>query len=207
MRLSSILTAAALVAVGTSAFAQSITNSGATSTASAQRVGAKILTAITLTGPTISTGTGTAIDVGTNHMYFGRIVKGTAINEVTLNPQGVTRTATNSGALIAGTDFYCPIYTVAAENNETYSIVAGNTEVLLTTVASGHLANQKMAVQEFTRSVLNGSWQPAALATTANLVTAGAATWDFRLGAKLIVGADQASGPYSGTYSVTVAYN
>lgn len=122
----------------------------------------------------------------TTDMDFGKVVTGATLGTVVLSTAGA-RSATggtklgNAGATAAAA------FSVSGESGATYAITLPTSS----TLTSG--ANN-MTVNTFTSN-------PSATGT----LTGG--TQALAVGATLNVGASQASGAYTGTFDVTVAYN
>lgn len=202
MRLSSILTAAALVAVGTSAFAQ------ASYTVGSQQAGAKIMTAITIEGPARD-GNGNTAQVGDNEMWFGRFITGLT-QTVTLNPNTAGRDNTTASHTV-GTDYYMPTYTVKGSSGEKYTItLPPTTNVTIGTgtgVPSMTVSNFTYSLSGLTTQAVN-EWTAASSTSPATaLAFTEANGFKLRLGATLTIPVTAAVGTYQGTYTLTVAYN
>ncbi len=182
MRLSSILTAAALVAVGTTAFAQSTTLSG-------QNVGARIVSPITITK-----NNGSTPQVEGQDLYFGRMVAPGTAGTITLTP---ANTASFTGGLSATFGNTTPRYDITATDGMVLSV----TIVFPPNVANGPTNTMTLSAPTFTE---NG-------AAGAGSASGGTFTWNtndyIRIGGTLAVAANQPVGLYTNTYSITVAYN
>ncbi|KAF0196210.1 MAG: YapH protein, partial [Bacteroidetes bacterium] len=109
------------------------------------------------------------------------------VGTVTITPAGV-RSHTGGVTPSAIGTYNNAIYTATGEPNATYSI----TLPASTTISSG--ANS-MTVNNFTSDP-----------TPTGLLNGGGSQ-TINVGATLNVGASQATGNYSGTYDVTIAYN
>ena len=123
----------------------------------------------------------------TQNLNFGNIASSNTLGTVTISTANV-RTSTGGVTPSAIGAFTQAIYAASGENNATYSIQLPSS----VTISDG---TNNMTVNNFvsdpgTTGVLSGS---------------GAQT--INVGATLNVGADQATGNYSGTYDVTIAYN
>lgn len=184
MHATSRLLAGALLLAAPAAFAQS----SAMATTSAT---ARIYAPITITVTAYHGGTG---------LSFGDIIPAAAAGSVRLDPvadlrtpTGVTLPATNSMAVHAAQ------FTVGGQANAAYAITLPTTPVTLTSGAN------TMTASLFTTSVNGGATTAATASPVGN--TGVAASQAFTVGATLAVGANQASGDYSGPFNVTVTYN
>lgn len=202
MRLSSILTAAALVAVGTSAFAQVSTGS--------QQAGAKILTAITISTPTPDGNSTDKTVVSGNEMWFGRFITGFA-QDVTLNPNSGNRVIPTGGAAYTvGGDYYMPTYTVKASTGEKFTFTTPDTIDVTFGANTMTVKNFQFSISDVTNHT---GWGVATNVTSAGATTTSALNFTeangfkLRLGATLAIPAAPVVGLYQGTYTLTVAYN
>jgi len=131
-------------------------------------------------------------------LSFGDIFATSTGGDVTLNPQGGTRSTAGPALATTGT-VSAAAFTVGGKRNATYAI---------TLPADGTVSlsgpGTAMPVSKFTASVSNGA--PAAAATGLIPNSAGA-TQSFTVGGTLTLGANQTDGDYTGTFNVTVAYN
>ncbi len=125
--------------------------------------------------------------VKTGDLNFGDVLAGAAVGTVRMAPGGA-RSRTGGAQLGSGLLAQAASFQVGGQARERYAI----TLPASVNVVSG--ANT-MVVDTF-RSNPNG---------TGRLSAAGAQ--NLNIGATLHVGANQASGTYTGTFSVTVAYN
>jgi hypothetical protein len=119
-------------------------------------------------------------------LNFGDLVAGAALGTVVVDTAGA-RTSTGGVSLAVGTVSQAS-FTVTGEPNKTYTIAAPASVV----INSG--ANN-MTVNTFTSNLASPATFPAGGSQTLNL------------GATLNVGANQATGSYTNTFNVTVAYN
>jgi hypothetical protein len=126
----------------------------------------------------------------TADLAFGNIAaSGTTAGTVTIAPDN-TRTAAGGATLPAVTGTYgAATFDVTGEGTSTYAITLPSAPVTLTGSVSG-----TMTVDNFTST-------PSGTST----LTGG--TDAIAVGARLNVGAAQAAGDYTGTFSVTVNYN
>lgn len=120
----------------------------------------------------------------TSDMNFGSVVPGSSAGTVVLASNGTATSAlTLTGSKSAAA------FSVTGGVNTAYTITLPTT----TTLSDG--AANSMTVNGFTSSI-----------GTAGTLSAGG-TQSFNVGATLNVGASQASGDYTGSFTVTVAYN
>ncbi len=125
--------------------------------------------------------------VKTADLNFGDVVAGGSAGTVVVTTAGV-RSATGGATLANGTSVAAAAFTVSGQGSSTYSIT-------LPASASVISGANTMTVNTFTSSP-NGT----------GVLTAGG-TQPLTVGATLNVGASQATGTYTGTFPVTVAYN
>jgi hypothetical protein len=130
----------------------------------------------------------TLVQVAGADLNFGDVIPGAAIGTVTVSPTSV-RTSGGGVALGNAAGVGAAGFTVGGANNATYAITLPSTAV---TISSG--ANS-MTVTGLTSSP----------ALTGTLSATGSQA--LTVGGTLNVGINQAVGAYSGTFSVTVAYN
>jgi len=129
-------------------------------------------------------------------LAFGNVVPGAAVGTLTLTAAsstvataagGVTQPGTQVGTVTAAK------FDVAGEGSLTYSITLPAAAATISDTAS-----HNMTVDTWTSDIASGT-------LSGSLGSAG--TQSFYVGGKLHVGANQAAGNYTGTFSVTVAYN
>jgi hypothetical protein len=126
-------------------------------------------------------------------LAFGTMVPNTIGGTVVINPFG-SGARTASGVQVIASTFGPAAFTVTGESNATYAVTLPSSATITKTGST-----ETMTVDTFT-STLSGT----GLVVTGTLSgTAGS----FRVGGKLHVGGDQASGSYTGTFVVTAAYN
>lgn len=123
----------------------------------------------------------------TQGLAFGNIAASAALGTVTITPAGVRSNTGGVTPSAIGT-YNNAIYTATGEANATYSISLPAS----TTITDG---TNNMTVNGFTSD------------PTPTGLMSGAGSQTINVGATLNVGANQASGNYSGTYNVTIAYN
>ena len=120
-----------------------------------------------------------------NDLAFGSIAPTSSAGTVTISPAGVlssSNVTTLTSTRTAGS------FTVSGQDNCAYTITLPANGVV---TLSGPAGSTAMAVSDFTSS--------------AGTITAGSAA--VYVGATLAVGANQATGLYTGTFNVTAAYN
>ena len=172
-----VLIAFGLVASATGAMAQSTATGTAT---------ANVIRPITIT-PTLD-------------LAFGNVVPGAAIGTLAVDPAGaqlaaggVTQPGSQKGTVTSAQ------FTVAGEGSFTYTLTIPTVAV---TISDGGVPGNTMTVGTFTSDVATtaGAGVLSGLAGTAGTQTVS-------VGGTLNVGANQAAGSYTGSFSVTVAYN
>ncbi len=130
----------------------------------------------------------TAIAITKNtDLNFGDVVPGTSIGTVVVTPAGA-RSSTGGASLGNGSAVTAATFSVTGQGSETYAV----TLPASITINGG---GSSMTVDTFA-STPNG---------TGTLSAGGSDT--LSVGATLNVGASQAVGTYTGSFSVTVAYN
>ena len=131
-------------------------------------------------------------------LLFGNIIRGTTAGTVIIAPAG-TRTSTG-GVTLAPSTFQPARFAGFGAANQSVQISMSANTITLTRVGGG----ATMTVDTW----IIGSTPTAQLTTTPLTFTIGSATglFNFPLGATLRVGANQASGTYTGTFSVTLNY-
>ena len=136
--------------------------------------------------------------IKTDDLNFGKIIAGTTAGTVTVTPAG-TRAATG-GARLAGTGAQPAAFAGYGFQNQTVTIsVNSNTPVVRRVGGS--------ETMQFDTFIIGST--PTAQLTTAPLAFRIASTtgmFAFPVGATLRVGARQASGIYTGSFSVTLNY-
>lgn len=161
----------------------------------------------TATAQTVKTATATAgaklikpMTIGkTNEMYFGTINVLTGVaGTVKLSPEGVTTFAGVEDGVVGGKATGAA-YTVTGTKNSTYALTLPSNGAV--TVTEGGSAGGVMSINNFTAKFENA----AAAGTASKLNETGQDT--FKVGATLVVNADQATGVYSGSFDVSVDYN
>ena len=126
----------------------------------------------------------------TQALAFGKFVAGSG-GSVTVNASGA-RSASGGVLLLASGGGTVAQFNITGDPNATYAVTLPADDVVTITIAGG---GSSMAVNSFVSSP----------ASTGTLGGGGAQT--LKVGATLTVGASQAVGNYSGTFSVIVVYN
>jgi hypothetical protein len=121
-------------------------------------------------------------------LNFGDVVPGATAGTVVVDP-AAARTSTGGVALGNGAAVAAAAFTVGGGNNATYTITLPTSAVTITGPTS------TMTVSNFTSN-------PSGTGTIG-----AAGTQALNVGGTLNVGVNQAVGAYTGTFSVTVAYN
>lgn len=131
-------------------------------------------------------------------LNFGKIVAGPTAGTIVINPNG-TRTSTG-GVLAVGDGFNPASFAGYGFRNQTVQISVGSNTPTIRRVGG----TETMRFDTFTI----GSAPPTTLTTTPRTFRINSTTgmFAFDLGATLRVGARQASGMYTGTFSVTINY-
>ena len=137
----------------------------------------------------------------TSDMNFGNVVPSSAAGTVVLSPTnsrtpdgGVTIMTTQTGTVAAAS------FTVEGEAAATYTLLLPAADVTLASPSSA-----VMQVTNFTSDVGTGAGEGLLSGTASTPGTAG--TQLIHVGGKLKVGTNQVPGLYTGSVSVTVAYN
>jgi hypothetical protein len=127
---------------------------------------------------------------------FGKVIPATVSGTVTITPAGV-RTATN-GIVLVGNTHQVSQFAGQGTNNQRVDISLGANTIQITGPGA------PMTVRAF----VIGSTPTAVLTTTPQRFRINSATgiFQFPIGATLDVGANQAAGKYTGTWSVTMQY-
>lgn len=129
----------------------------------------------------------------TADLNFGQFAPSSTAGTVTIDASSAgTRSSTNVD-VIGTTGFNAAAFDVTGNDAEAYTITLGNTTITLTSGANS------MTVTPFTCSKTGTS------PTFTSSLASGADT--FYIGGTLNVGVSQATGVYTGTFDVTVAYN
>ena len=131
-----------------------------------------------------------------DNLDFGSVVPSNVAGVVTMAPTG-NRTATN-GIILVGTGHKPASFAGQGVSNQRVDVSLGSNSILIT----GPGAPMRV------RTFVIGSTPTAVLTTTANRFRIAAANgvFNFPVGATLEVGANQAPGSYSGTWSITLNY-
>lgn len=123
-------------------------------------------------------------------LNFGTVSRSSIAGTVTVPTSG-NRTTTGGASVLGSSSFSAAPFTVGGENDATFNISLPVNGTVVLTRTSG---SETMAVNSFVSSV----------GTSPTLSSSGTAT--FVVGATLTVGANQVAGDYTGSFSVTVAY-
>jgi len=128
---------------------------------------------------------------------FGNIIRGTTAGTVTVAPNG-TRTATGGAILANGGGHKPASFAGMGTNNQRVDISLGANSIMVTGPGA------PMRVHTF----VVGS-TPTAVLTTAPLrfrINSATGVFSFPIGATLDVGANQAPGKYTGTWTINLNY-
>jgi len=120
---------------------------------------------------------------------FGYVAPATGAGTVVVDPVANTTTATGGVVLLGGAP-HAALFTGAAKSNAVVIIRIPKQPITLTRVGG----TESMIVSKFTLEGLD------------KRAVAAMAAFDFRVGATLNVGANQADGLYVGTFEVSVQY-
>lgn len=134
----------------------------------------------------------------TADLDFGSIIATTTAGTVIVTPAGVR--SSTGGAVLAGSSFSAAAFTGRGSRRNQQIIVTLPTSILITHAGG----TQTMTVNNFT---MGTSPTLAAVAAGRRFrILPADATFEFPVGATLIVGATQMSGAYAGLFTVDVAY-
>ncbi len=126
-------------------------------------------------------------------LAFGTIVPNAIGGTVVINPFG-SGARTPSGVQVISSTYGPAAFTLSGESNSAFAVTLPSTATI-TKIGS----TETMTVDTFT-STLSGT----GLVVTGTLIGTGGS---FRVGGKLHVPADQVPGSYTGTFTVTAAYD
>lgn len=167
---------------------------------------ASVLLAVPAAAKEVAQATGTAQAVVVTRLSllkvedlnFGQIVAGTTAGTIVINPDG-TRSRTG-GVMAIGDGFNPASFAGYGFRNQTVQISVGSNTPTIRRVGG----TETMRFDTFTI----GSAPPTTLTTTPRTFRINSTTgmFAFDLGATLRVGARQAPGMYTGTFSVTISY-
>lgn len=134
----------------------------------------------------------------TKDLEFGRIIAGSSAGTVRIYPNG-TRTTSGGVTVIGSASEYNPASYAGMGQPGRYVIIAGPTSINIT-----NATGQRMTVRNFEI----GSTPTAILSPTFTNFRIASSTgiFEFPVGATLDVGANQAQGAYTGSYTVTLYY-
>jgi len=127
-------------------------------------------------------------NTGSTPMDFGTISRSSTDGTVTLSPEG-GRTTTGGASVLSSSSFSAAPFTVTGENDASFNITLPADNTVEMTRLGG---TETMAVDGFLHN------------STLTLSSSGSES--FSVGATLTVNADQIAGDYSGSFSITVAY-
>lgn len=127
--------------------------------------------------------------VNTDTLRFGDIIAGASAGTVTIDPYTEARTTTG-GATAYGGAVSAGKFTGLSDGTSHLKIDVPVGSITITRVGGG----ATMLVDNFDINGNKNNWVP------------GGAVYTFNVGARLRVGANQMTGTYTGTYSVTVNY-
>ncbi len=133
----------------------------------------------------------------TRDLDFGRIIRGTTAGTVTINPRTSVRTRTG-GVTLLGTDFTSAAFAGTGTAGVQARLSVGSPTVVLTRVGGGATMNLN------TLRVSIGGGPVRTLPRNFNLPASGVQT--IIIGGRLNVGANQLSGVYAGTFTLTMNY-
>jgi spore coat protein U-like protein len=130
------------------------------------------------------------------NLEFGRVIRGTTAGTVTISVTGA-RTKTG-GVTLIGTGFQPAEFAGMGTNNQRVDVSLGANQILITGPGA------PMRVHTF----VMGSTPTAILTTTPRRFRINSPTgiFAFPVGATLDVGANQAPGTYTGTWTITLNY-
>lgn len=128
---------------------------------------------------------------------FGQIAAGTNASVVRIQPNG-TRTVVSGNATIFGSTHQVARFAGLGTTNQLVDISLGSNTIQLTGPGA------PMTVSQFEI----GSTPTAILSTTPTRfrINSAIGSFNFPVGARLAVGANQAPGTYSGTFTITLNY-
>lgn len=126
-------------------------------------------------------------NTGSVNMDFGTITRSSISGTVTISADG-ERTSTGGASTLSSSLFSAAPFTVSGESNSNFTIALPVSDVILTKDGG----TQTMEVNFFTHN--------------SDLVLSELGGASFSVGATLNLDADQASGDYQGSFSVTINY-
>jgi hypothetical protein len=130
-------------------------------------------------------------------LHFGRIVPGTTAGNVIVAPDGA-RTRTG-GVTLVGSDHQPARFAGDGAPNQQVRIRMVTNSISITGPGAPMSVNQFTIGSTPTNTVLSGTWSNFTLGGTAGI-------FNFPLGARLQVNANQAPGLYSGTFTIELQY-
>ncbi len=130
-------------------------------------------------------------------LLFGSIVRGTTAGTVTVAPDG-TRTSTG-GVTLVGTGYQPARFAGDGDPGQTVRIRMNTPTITITGPGAPMTVDTFTIGSTPTNTVLGGGWD--------NFTLGGAGgVFNFPLGARLQVNANQAAGTYTGTFSIELQY-
>lgn len=146
------------------------------STATSIGIDAKVIAPITIE------------NTGSTSMDFGTISRSTDVGYVTVTP-AAERTASGGVSILSSSDFSAAPFSVSGESDAAFNITLPANNTVELTRSGG---SEKMSVNGFAHN------------STLTLSSSGIES--FSVGATLTIGGSQVAGEYTGSFSVTVAY-
>jgi hypothetical protein len=146
------------------------------STATSIGIDAKVIAPISL------------VNTGSQNLDFGTISRSSVSGSVTVTPSG-QRSSTGGVSILSSSLFYSAPFSVSGENNASFNLTLPDNDDVKMTRTGG---TEEMEVTNFTHN--------------SGLVLSSSGTATFSVGATLSLDADQVAGDYTGSFSVTVAY-
>jgi hypothetical protein len=131
-------------------------------------------------------------------MSFGGIIPGPTAGVVRVSPDGV-RTSTG-GVILSGSDHQPAQFAGMGLYNQQVRIRMGSNTIQLTGPGAPMTVSQWEIGSTPTTQVLTTSWRTFRLGSPTG-------TFNFPIGARVNVSANQAPGSYSGTFSIMLEYN
>lgn len=198
MKLSS-LTLSLLALAGVSALAQALPDP------KVGKVGATILTDIKIERDE-SGDKGSASKIDGNDLYFGRFLKPTTQVIATLKPDA-TYGATNPAGYVDGA--YTPGYALTAEAADMSVMISALDTTVQLKGTTTSTAQNTMQVSNFTFGLTGGTGKEGTPGSKGpgSFITGATKKVHFNVGATLTLNAGQEPGLYTGTYTLTTAYN
>ncbi|MDP4278208.1 MAG: DUF4402 domain-containing protein [Bacteroidota bacterium] len=127
-------------------------------------------------------------NTGSTHLDFGTVSRSAVAGSVTVAPDG-QRTSAGGVSILSSSLYSAAPFSVSGENNAGFNITLPTDNDIVLTRTSG---SEKMKVTTFTHN--------------SGLILSATGAAIFSVGATLHLDADQVAGDYTGSFSVTVAY-